>query len=69
MMMVMMKMTIFFRHDIESFADKARMEKEEAVWEVTESEIEEFMAVAERLVRECGDIIAEAIRSQTNVEI
>ena len=69
MMMVMMKMTIFFRHDIESLADKARMEKEEAVWEVTESEIEEFMAVAERLVRECGDIIAEAIRSQTNVEI
>ena len=45
------------------------MEQEEVQWEVTAAEMEKFMEVAVRLVRECGDIIAEAIKSQTNVEI
>jgi len=45
------------------------MEQQEEKWEVTEAEIAEYLEVARRLVAECGDIIAEAVRSQTNVEI
>ena len=38
-------------------------------WTVSDAEIEEFMAEASRLVKECGDIIANAINSQQNTEI
>ena len=41
----------------------------EQEWEISEAEIDQFMKEAIRLVKECGEIIAEAIRSQTNVEI
>ena len=41
----------------------------EKTWNVTDEELEEFMNEAIRLVKECGDIIAEAINSQQNVEI
>jgi len=42
---------------------------DEKNWEVSESEIREFLDEAIRLVRECGDIIAEAMDKQKNVEI
>ena len=41
----------------------------EKTWTVSDAEIDEFMAEATRLVRECGDIIANAINSQQNTEI
>jgi len=41
----------------------------EKSWTVSDAEIEEFMAEASRLVKECGDIIANAINSQQNTEI
>ena len=41
----------------------------EKTWTVSDAEIDEFMAEATRLVRECGEIIANAINSQQNTEI
>ena len=38
-------------------------------WEVSAADIDQFMEEAIRLVRECGEMIAGAIRSQTNLEI
>ena len=41
----------------------------EKTCDVTDEQLDEFMNEAIRLVKECGDIIAEAINSQQNVEI
>ena len=41
----------------------------EKTWEVSESQVKQFLDEAIRLVSECGDIIAEAMDKQKNVEI
>eukprot|EP00092_Neocalanus_flemingeri_P030661 GFUD01033292.1.p1 GENE.GFUD01033292.1~~GFUD01033292.1.p1 ORF type:complete len:298 (+),score=109.65 GFUD01033292.1:50-943(+) len=41
----------------------------EKTWEVSESQVQQFLDEAIRLVNECGDIIAEAMDKQKNVEI
>ena len=42
---------------------------DEKNWNVSEIEIKQFLHEAIRLVRECGDIIADAMDKQKNVEI
>jgi len=42
---------------------------DEKNWNVSEIEIKQFLNEAIRLVRECGDIIADAMDKQKNVEI
>jgi len=39
------------------------------VWDVSEEELEEYFTEAVRLVKECGEIISEAINKQKNKEI
>ena len=42
---------------------------DEKVWEVTDKELEEYYSEAVRLVKECGEIISDAINKQKNKEI
>ena len=53
-------------HTNATLSDLDAMEK---TWTVSDAEIKQFMTEATRLVRECGDIIADAINSQQNTEI
>ena len=41
----------------------------EETWTVSETDLEKFMEEAIKLVKECGDIIANAINCQKNIEI
>lgn len=45
------------------------MDEKEATWDVTDEQVEEFLEEAIRLVKECGEIISDAINKQNNKEI